>query len=232
MAKKLIIGVTGLILFIGVAFAAEKALVTAERAVAGKDKAQAAKPDQPKVTNKGEGAKACPMKKQKEGLIDQLLKAYKADDKKAMDEIIVKLEKRREQMKKFAQFEKMHQLAHRKMSLRRGWGQQQGWQRGGCDGCPGMQMNRNWGPSAGGFGPMPQWRNHGGCAPVPQMKGCPQQPNQPLAPPAEKPGAMWNDNDQAPDSEEITTMMNDQELFATPDNELALADDTLADLEW
>ena len=161
MAKKLIIGVTGLILFIGVAFAAEKA----------KEKKEAEKSDKPAVTSKVEGAKVCPMQKQKEGLIDQLIKAYKADDKKAMDEIIAKLEKRQKQMKKFAQFEKWHQMAHRKMSMRRGWGCRQGWQRGGCGGCPGMQMNRNWGPPMGGFGPGPQWKNPGRCAPIPQMKG-------------------------------------------------------------
>jgi hypothetical protein len=232
MAKKMIMIVTAIALFMGAAFAAEKV----------KENKNAGKTDKPEVTSKVEGAKVCPMQKQKEGLIDQLIKAYKADDKKAMDEIITKLEKRQKQMKKFAQFERWHQIAHRRMMMRgwgfqqgpnRGgcWGCQQGWQRGGFGGCPGMQMNQNWGPPAGGFRPMPQWRNPGGCAPMPQMKGCPQGPNQQFAPPAEKPGAMWNDNDQAPDSEEIATM-NDQELFAAPDNELALDDDTPADSEW
>jgi hypothetical protein len=209
MAKKIIIGLTGFVLLAAAAvYAAEKV----------KDKAEAAKPEQ---------TKAGEVQKHKEGLIDQLLKAYKADDKKAMDEIITKLEKRQKQMKKFAQFEKMHQMAHRKMMMR-GCGFQQGANRGGC---PGMQMNRNWGPPAGGFKPIPQMRQPGGFAPMPQMKGCQQGPNEKVAPPAEKPGAMWNDNDQMPDSEEITAM-NDQELFATPDNELALNDDALADLEW
>ena len=63
------------------------------------------------------------------------------------------------------------------------------------------------------------------------MKGCPQGPNQQIALPDEKPGAWWNDNDQTPDSDEITAM-NDEVLFAAPDNELALNDDFPADSEW
>ena len=218
MAKKMIMVVTAMVLFIGAAFAAEKV----------KESKDAGKTDKPAVTSKVEGAKVRPMQKQKqkEGLIDQLIKAYKADDKKAMDKIIVKLEKRQKQMKKFAQFEKWHKMAHRRM-MRRGWGCQQGWHRGGCNGCQGMQMNRNWGPPAGGFGPGPQWRNPGGFAPGRQWNQGPQGTNKP----AGKPGAMWNDNDQAPDSEEITAMDN-EELFASPDNELALNDDFPADSEW
>jgi hypothetical protein len=212
MTKKLIIVVTGLVLFIGVALAAEKV----------KEKAEAAKPEQ---------TKACEMQKHPEGLIDQLIKAYKADDKKAMGEIIAKLEKRREQVKKFAQFERWHQMAHRRMMLRRGWGWNQGWQRGGFGGCPGMQMNQNWGPPMGGFRPMPQMGNPGGCCPMPQWNQGPQGPNQQVAPPAEKPGAMWNDNEQAPDSEGITAL-DDQVLLEGPDNEVALDDDSPADSDW
>jgi hypothetical protein len=223
MTKKLIIGLAGLVLLAGVAvYAAEKA----------KEKAEAAKPEQPK---------ACEMQKHPEGLIDQLIKAYKADDKKAMGEIIAKLEKRREQMRKFAKFERWHQMAHRRMMLHRFWGN-----RGGCWGCPGM-FNRNWGPPAGGFRPMPQWRHPGGFDPLPQWKGCPQggerafpehvegvepqEPNQPLAPPAEKPGAMWNNDDPTQESEGLSAL-DDQALFEGPDNEVALNDDTPADSEW
>jgi hypothetical protein len=207
MAKKLIIGLTGLVLLVGAAvYAAEKA----------KEKAEAAKPDQ---------AKACQMEKHREGLLDQLIKAYKADDKKAMGEIITKLEQRREQMRKFAKFERWHQMAHRRM-MQRGCGWQRG---GGC--CPGMQMNRNWGPPAGGFCPMPQMRQHpGGFGPMPQWKGCPQGPNEPAAPPAGKPGAMWNDDDQTPDSDSISAF--DDDMFTGPDDEIAMNNDTSADSDW
>jgi len=221
MAKKMIMIVTALMLFTGAAFAAAKA----------KENKDAGKTDKPAVTSKVDGAKVRPMQKQRKGLIDQLIKAYKADDKKAMDEIITKLENRQKQMKKFAQFERWHRMAHRKMSMHRGQGHRQGWHRGGCDGCQGMQMNRNWGPPAGGFRSMPQWRRPGNFGPMPQRQGCPQQPNQQTAPPAERPGAWWNDNDQAQDLEEITTM-NDEVLFAAPDNEVAFNDDFPADSEW
>jgi hypothetical protein len=211
MTKKLIIGLTGLVLLVGAAvYAAEKA----------KEKAEAAKPDQ---------TTGCEMQKHREGLLDQLIKAYKADDKKAMGEIITKLEQRREQMRKFAKFERLHQMAHRRM-MQRGCGQQQGWQRGGA--CPGMQMNQNWGPPAGGFRPMPQMRQHpGGFGPMPQWKGCPQGHNEPAAPPAAKPGAMWNDDDQAPDSDNISAL-DDDDMFTGPDDEIAMNNDTSADSDW
>ncbi|MGA2091905.1 MAG: hypothetical protein ABSH16_00665 [Sedimentisphaerales bacterium] len=215
MAKKLLIGVTALILILAAipvlsGFAAEKA----------KEKMEAAKPEQPKT---------CEMQKNREGLLDQLIKAYKADDKKAMGEIIAKLEKRREQMRKFAQFERWHQMAHRRM-MQRGWGQQQGWQRGGgC--CPGMQMNQNWGPPAGGFRPMPQWRHPGGFGPAPQWNRGPQQPNEQATPPPANPGAMWNDDDQTPDSDNISAL-DDDDMFTGPDDEIAMNNDSSADSEW
>jgi hypothetical protein len=217
MAKKMIMVVTAMALFMGAAFAAEKA----------KEKKDAGKTDKLAVTSKVERAKVAPVKKQKEGLIDQLIKAYKADDKKAMDEIIAKLEKRQAQMKKFAQFEKWHKMAHR-MMMRHGWGCQRDWHRGRCGGCPGMHMNRNWGPPAGGLRQMPQMRQHpGGFAPGHQWNQGPQGTNKP----AGKTGAWWNDNDQELDSEEITAM-NDEVLFAAPDNEVAFNNDFPADSEW
>jgi hypothetical protein len=213
MAKKLLIGATALILILAAipvlsGFAADKA----------KEKMEAAKPEQ---------AKACEMQKNREGLLDQLIKAYKADDKKAMGEIITKLEQRREQMRKFAKFERWHQMAHRRMMMQRGCGWQRG---GGC--CPNMQMNQNWGPPAGSFGPMPQMRQHpGGFGPMPQWKGCPQGPNEPAAPPAANPGAMWNNDDQAPDSDSISAL-DDDDMFTGPDDEIAMNNDTSADSDW
>ncbi|MGD0078029.1 MAG: hypothetical protein ABSB91_05295 [Sedimentisphaerales bacterium] len=210
MPKKLIMGMTGLVLLVGVVvYAAEKA----------KEKMEAAKPDQ---------TKACQMEKHREGLLDQLIKAYKADDKKAMGEIITKLEKRREMMRKFAQFERWHQMAHRRMMMQRGWG----WQRGGCGCCPGMQMNRNWGPPAGGFGPMPQMRQHpGGFGPGPQWNRGPQQPNEQPSPPQANPGAVWDNDDPNPDSDNISAL-DDDDMFTGPDDEIAMNNDTSADSDW
>jgi hypothetical protein len=223
MAKKILIGATALILILAVipiisGFAADKA----------KEKMVAAKPDQTAAPCcQAEGVKPCETQKHKEGLLDQLIAAYKADDKKAMGDIIAKMEKRREQMRKFARFERWHQMAHQRMMMQQFCGPN----RGGFQGCPGMQMNQNWGPPMGGFKPMPQFKHPGGFGPMPQWQGCPKEPNGQASPPAGKPGAMWNDNDQTPDSQGINAM-NDEEAFEGPDSEVAFDNDAQDDSQW
>jgi hypothetical protein len=119
---------------------------------------------------------------QHERLLDQLVEAYKANDREKMGEIIGKMQERREKMREFVKFNRWHRWAHRRMMRQMwfGWGQgpqmagpgwamRGGWNQGypmagprwgqfqAMDGCgrgPCCGMD-NCGPMAGGFGQMP-----------------------------------------------------------------------------
>lgn len=238
MRKKMIIGFSGLILVLAAipvisGFAADKA----------KEKMEALKQPTDANTIQQHGRKP--------DLLDQLIAAYKADDKKALGDIITKMEKRREMMRKFARFERWHQMAHQRMMMQQGWGWQHGFNGGGCGGCPGMQMNRNWGPPMGGFGPMPQFRQMpGGCGAPQQGNQCPmqggkracpqthpggdkQQPNDEQTPPPQaNPGAAFDNGDQHPDLDAMPAFGDEEFSDDGPDNEVALDDDSPADTEW
>jgi flagellin-like protein len=160
MTRKAIVGVIGAVLLVAIAlFAAEKA----------KEKKVAEKPEQE--------AKAIGRPEQKEGLLDQLVAAYKANDREKMGEIINKMESRRDEMRKLAKLNKWHQQAHRQWGMM-GWNQQQGRGMGGCQCCCcrggmggwGNQMPMgNCGPPPGGFRPM----REGGPGPGPQHNAPP-----------------------------------------------------------
>jgi hypothetical protein len=133
MARKIITGVIAAILVVTIAvFAAEKA----------KEKAFAEK------------ARAGEQFGQHERLLDQLVDAYKANDREKMGQIIAKMQERREKMREFVKLNRWHRWAHRRMMMHRmmgqmgpGWGQGQqmagpGWNRGWAmrggpnQGCP------------------------------------------------------------------------------------------------
>jgi len=153
MARKVITGIIAAVLVGAIAlFAAEKA----------QKKESAERPKQE--------AKAVEMPKHKEALLDQLIVAYKANDREEMGEIIKKMEQRREKMREFAKFNRWHQWAHRGMGPE-GCGWRQGQAMGGnCPAGPGWQMPcggppcqrpccgggmGGWGPPAGQCRPMP-----------------------------------------------------------------------------
>lgn len=163
MTRKIIAGVAGCVLLAAIAlFAAEKA----------QGKKPAAKPNQQATTVEKQS-------KQQKGLLDQLIAAYKADDKKAMGAIIKKMETRRDKMQKLAKLNKWHRQAHNNWATAgtgRGRGQQMagpGWGRGGqmprggpacqrpCCGQGAMAGWRDsmggWESQAGGRGQMHGW---------------------------------------------------------------------------
>ncbi len=108
MTRKIITGVIAAVLVVTIAvFAAEKA----------KEKAFAEKPE----------PKACELQGQHEGLLDQLVEAYKANDREKMGEIINKMQERREKMREFVKLNRWHRWAHRRMmgQMGPGWGQGQ-----------------------------------------------------------------------------------------------------------
>ena len=168
MLKKTIVSVTAIVVIAGITlFAAEKAK---EKKAAEKAEQQAEAVQQPALPalecrNRGSKLEG---PKQREDLLDQLIKAYKEDDKKAMGEIIQKMEQRRDKARQLRKLEKWHQWSHRRM----GMGQAgPGWQRGegrmgpgwgmdgrgpvggGCGCCCGGMGNRQ--APAGGFRPQP-----------------------------------------------------------------------------
>jgi hypothetical protein len=107
MAKKVIMGVLASILLGAIAlFAAEKA--AQEKKAAETPKQQERACDQPALS-KVEGPKGG------EELLDQLIAAYKANDREKMGEIIKKMEQRREKMRDFAQADGGHRWAHHRM---------------------------------------------------------------------------------------------------------------------
>jgi hypothetical protein len=158
MTRKIIAGVAGCVLLAAIAlFSAEKA----------QGKKPAAKPKQ-QVT-------AVEKQSKQKGLLDQLIVAYKADDKKAMGDIIKKMETRRDKTQKLAKLNKWHQGVHRRWALAgTGWGRGQqmagprwghGWQqmpRGG-PACQrpccwkGAGAMGGWESQAGGRGQMRGW---------------------------------------------------------------------------
>jgi hypothetical protein len=156
MARKITIAVCAAVLVGAIAlFAAEKAR---EKSPADKPKDEAKAVGQP-VLSKVEGPE------QKEGLLDQLIAAYKANDREKMGEIIKKMEQRREGMRKLAKLNKWHQWAHRRIMEKAGPGWQDGWGMAG----PGRQGG--WGNQMP-WGRQQTWGYHRpmrGCA-------CPEQP--------------------------------------------------------
>jgi len=149
MTRKLITGAIAAILLVTIAvFAAEKAM---EKASAEKARA---------------GEQFGPH----ERLLDQLVEAYKANDREKMGEIINKMQERREKMREFVKFNRWHQWAHRRMMRQMGFGWSQGQQMAGPGWNRGWAMQGprgNWGcPMAG-----PRWgqfqamrgRGFGGC---------------------------------------------------------------------
>ena len=146
MTRKIITGVIAAVLVVTIAvLAAEKA----------KEKVRAC--EQPALSKvEGFGPH--------ERLLDQLVEAYKANDRDKMGEIINKMQERREEMREFAKFNRWYQWTHRRMmgQMGPGWGQgqqmpgpgfNQGFaMRGPCGNCCcAMRDHRgNWGyPMAG-----------------------------------------------------------------------------------
>jgi|GEM_PF-1317013 len=96
MTRKIITGVIAAVLVVTIAvFAAEKV----------KEKAFAESPK----------AKASEQQEQREGLLDQLVAAYKANDKDKMGKIINKMQERREKMQEFAKTNGWRRWAPRQM---------------------------------------------------------------------------------------------------------------------
>jgi len=181
MTRKIITGVVAAVLLVTIAvFAAEKAKekASAEKAIAGEQQGQ------------------------HEGLLDQLIAAYKANDREKMGEIIKKMHERREKMEKLAKLNMWHQWAHRQMmeqgqqmagpGSKRGWAMQgqgpnQGRPMAGPRWGQFQAMNRcccgprggmgNCGPMPGGPGQMPcQQRGMGMGNWMPQQNGPGQMP--------------------------------------------------------
>jgi hypothetical protein len=150
MTRKIITGVIAAILLVTIAvLAAEKAM---ERKYADKYALKAYE--------------------QQGRLLDQLVEAYKANDRQEMGEIINKMQERREKMEKFVKLNRWHQWAHRRMmgqgqqmagpGWNRGWAMQnQGWNQccamnGPCGNC-GWAM-RGPGPNQGCPMAGPRWQ--------------------------------------------------------------------------
>jgi hypothetical protein len=129
MTRKIIAGVVVCVLLASIAlFAAEKA----------KGKKPAAKPKQQ--------AKNVEKQSKQKGLLDQLISAYKADDKAKMGAIIKKMEARRDKMQKLAKLNKWHRQTHRRWAAA-GVAQGQGrrWA------VAGRRAGRNWAAGGPGF---------------------------------------------------------------------------------
>ena len=163
MIQKILISATAVIVLAGISlFAAEKAK---EKRAAEKQEMRA---------QEGDWQHHGP-------LLDELIAAYKANDREKMGQVIQKMEQRREKMQKFARLNRWHKWAHRRMDMRsRDWGQAEreaqrtpGWgglQRPGC--CEaqrspgwGCCQRDGWGPPAREYRQMPgfdrgqrQWR--------------------------------------------------------------------------
>ncbi len=181
MTRKIITGVIAAILLatIGV-FAAEKA----------KEKALAEKPELKAQAGEQQALSKVEGQEQHEGLLDQLVAAYKANDRGKMGEILVKMQERRGEMQEHAKFNRWHKEAHRQMMGQMGsgfapnGGAMQGWQgqqmagQGSNQGCTinsscgncccamrGQGQNQGGqmaGPQCGQFQPM-MGRGFGGC---------------------------------------------------------------------
>jgi hypothetical protein len=130
MTRKIVAGVAaGLLLTSITLFAAQKAQ---DKKPAAKQKQQA------KEIEKKPGGK---------DLLDQLVAAYKANDREKMGQIINKMEARRDKARKLAMLNKWHNGAHRKMAAQAG----PRWGRGGAAAgpCPRQQFgNRGLGGGA------------------------------------------------------------------------------------
>ena len=112
MTRKIITGVIAAVLVVTIAvFAAEKA----------REKAFGEKP--------GPKEKAGEQLGQREGLLDQLAEAYKANDRDKMGEIINKMQERREKMREFVKLNRWHRWAHRRMmgQMGPGWVEASKW---------------------------------------------------------------------------------------------------------
>jgi hypothetical protein len=154
MTKKIIAGIAGCVLLATIALTAA-------------EKAQGKKPNK-KPKQQATAVEKQP-KHQQKALLDQLIAAYKADDKEKMGAIIEKMEARRNEARKLAKLNKWHQQTHRRWAMAGvgggrgqqmagpGWGQGGQMQRGGQ--CfqerPGAMGN--WGPQAGMQRPMNRW---------------------------------------------------------------------------
>ena len=174
MTRKIIAGVAACVLLTVITlFAAEKA----------QGKKPAAKPKQ-----QAKAVEKQP-KQQQKALLDQLIAAYKADDKEKMGAIIKKMEARRDKMQQLAKLNKWHKWAHRGQGMAGpgrgrgnamagpGWGQGGQMPRGGqfCQRpCCAQGAMAGWGPQAGMQRPMNTWRQQGGFGAMQGMRPCPQ----------------------------------------------------------
>jgi len=176
MAKKVTTGIIAAVLMGAIAlFAGAKA----------QEKKAAEKPAQ----KAEQQLKAGECTKHHENLLDQLVKAYEANDRGKMGEIIKKMQQRREKMREFAKFNKWHRRAHRgscgEQGRTRGMAGP-GWHhgRGMCGCCPAGRGGWQGGPPCQrpcGRGGMGAWEPPAGqCRP---MRGC-------------KPGARAPENEQ------------------------------------
>jgi hypothetical protein len=146
MTRKITIAVCAAVLVGAIAlFAAEKA----------REKSPANKPEQ--------DAKAVVQPAQKEGLLDQLITAYKANDREKMGEIIKQMQERREGMRKLAKLNKWHQWAHRRMMEKAGPGWQDGWGMAGPGRQGGWGNQMPWGGPQWGGAPCQTQERRGCC---------------------------------------------------------------------
>ena len=115
MAKKVIMGVLASVLLGAIAlFAAEKAQEKKATETPKQQERACDQPAQPALECRNRGNKVEGPKGGEE-LLDQLITAYKANDREKMGEIIKKMEHRREKMREFAQADGGHQWAHHRM---------------------------------------------------------------------------------------------------------------------
>lgn len=106
MTRKIVTGIIAAVLLVTIAvFAAEKAK---EKAFAEKPRPKAKAGERPALSTVERFG-------QREGLLDQLAEAYKANDREKMSEIINKMQERREEMQEHAKFNRWHKEAHRRM---------------------------------------------------------------------------------------------------------------------
>jgi hypothetical protein len=168
MTKRIIISITAIVVLAGVSLlAAEKAK---EKKAAEKPQQEAKQPvlSEPVVST----VEPVEGPKRPEALLDQLVAAYKANDREKMGELINKMQQRREKMREFARFNKWHRWAHRR------------WERP-FDNAPPTKafegrQGRGWGMGGCGFAPpcphcgcqrgMPGW-NRPGCFDRPMCGG-------------------------------------------------------------
>jgi hypothetical protein len=109
MIQKILISATAVIVLAGISlFAAEKAK---EKRAAEKQEMRA---------QEGDWQHHGP-------LLDELIAAYKANDREKMGQIIQMMEQRREKIRKFVQLNRWHRWAHRRMMMQEGPGWQHNW---------------------------------------------------------------------------------------------------------